>query len=295
MMETSKNSTPSKGASEPHSSTGAAPTIKHILVPTDFSANATSALDYALSLAESFGADLTLLKARESRTRADMLIDMDKILERDDKTAMEGLLKGLRDRVGSETKLRTETLPGRASELIAAVARREHVDLIVMGTQGSSALANVYLGSTAAKVIRETAIPVIVVPSGTGSVRLDSIGLAIEDEKILDNVDLTVVQALVGKGEAEIVALHVGGETVLHHKAAIEKRFEGASVRMLSAEHDGNFERSLNALVVQSGIGLLCMARGQHTFFGDLLGKSATLQEVFSCPVPLLALRLREP
>ena len=52
---------------------------------------------------------------------------------------------------------------GRAGELIAALATAEKVDLIVMGTHGHSALANVVLGSVTSGVLARCKVPVLLI------------------------------------------------------------------------------------------------------------------------------------
>lgn len=59
--------------------------------------------------------------------------------------------------------LRTAHCSGHAAEVIAEFAQAENVDLIVMGTHGSSALVNVVLGSVATGVIARCKLPVLLV------------------------------------------------------------------------------------------------------------------------------------
>jgi nucleotide-binding universal stress UspA family protein len=54
-------------------------------------------------------------------------------------------------------------LIGRVAETIVGFARRRRCDLIIMGTRGRSALANLLLGSVATKVIHLAQIPVTLV------------------------------------------------------------------------------------------------------------------------------------
>jgi nucleotide-binding universal stress UspA family protein len=52
---------------------------------------------------------------------------------------------------------------GDAARRIAAVARDEHFDLVIMGSHGHGALANVVLGSVATQVLATTSAPVLLV------------------------------------------------------------------------------------------------------------------------------------
>ena len=52
---------------------------------------------------------------------------------------------------------------GHAADAIAAIAEKDKVDLIVMGTHGHSALGNVILGSVASGVLARSKLPVLLI------------------------------------------------------------------------------------------------------------------------------------
>lgn len=60
-------------------------------------------------------------------------------------------------------KVRVTHATGYPAEAIAAVAKAENPDLIVMGTHGHSALANLVLGSVASGVLARCEVPVLLV------------------------------------------------------------------------------------------------------------------------------------
>lgn len=60
----------------------------------------------------------------------------------------------------------TRALVGHASETIAAVADKDEVDLIVMGSHGHGALASLILGSCTAGVLARTRKPVLLLRAG---------------------------------------------------------------------------------------------------------------------------------
>ena len=52
---------------------------------------------------------------------------------------------------------------GNPAEVILEVSKEKNCDLIVMGTHGRGALADVVMGSTARRVVRRSPTPVLVV------------------------------------------------------------------------------------------------------------------------------------
>ena len=60
-------------------------------------------------------------------------------------------------------KVREAVVHGSADEAIAALARTERPDLVVMGSHGHSALGNMVLGSVATGVLARCDVPVLLI------------------------------------------------------------------------------------------------------------------------------------
>ena len=54
-------------------------------------------------------------------------------------------------------------LNGEPAEIIVRTAKEQNCDLIVMGTHGHGGITDVLIGSTAKRVVRQSAIPVLVI------------------------------------------------------------------------------------------------------------------------------------
>jgi len=73
------------------------------------------------------------------------------------------LLVAIRELRKARVEYHAQWTVGDPASRIAAYARKERVDLIVTGSHGHGALANLALGSVATKVIALSKIPVLVV------------------------------------------------------------------------------------------------------------------------------------
>jgi nucleotide-binding universal stress UspA family protein len=139
--------------------------IKRILVPIDFSDYSKSTIDFASIIAERFAATLILVHVIESFpysvTDTLQLVEHRKALETLARTLLHNLSDDLRSR---NLAVKTHLVWGNPSREILAKARREKVDLIVMGTHGRTGLPHLVLGSVAEKTIRLSRIPVLTVP-----------------------------------------------------------------------------------------------------------------------------------
>lgn len=143
---------------------------RNILVPTDFSANAGVALDYAVALAAKLDARVHLVHVMGAPIisgdyavdPASMVVGVtdDVQLELDRLVAAHGKAAAF----GPAT-LRT----GDAQGVIHAVAAEVDADLIVMGSQGRRGLSRLLLGSVAESVARTAACPVLLVREGAAT------------------------------------------------------------------------------------------------------------------------------
>jgi len=129
-----------------------------ILVPLDGSPLAERALRPATELAGRLHAELVLLRVVEQTGTED---------------ASESYLRGLREHMGSALsgdRVRARVLSGSPADEIARAVQALDVDLIVMSTHGRSGLERVVLGSTTAKTLEQSTIPLVVIgPKATES------------------------------------------------------------------------------------------------------------------------------
>jgi nucleotide-binding universal stress UspA family protein len=140
------------------------PSIARILIPTDFSEAADHALAWAIMQGRTFGADVTVLHVVPSHLHFGALgfaDDTDGNPEKERERLEAHVAAHLGD---SGLKVRSLIEVGEPAIKIREVARRDQIDLIVMGTHGVSRLEDLLFGSVTEKVVHHTGCPVLVVP-----------------------------------------------------------------------------------------------------------------------------------
>lgn len=130
--------------------------ICRILLPTDFSAAANAAVEYAERLAVCTGASLLVLTVQQS-WGSDASSD-----ESNDQ--MQRMLEEIRSRVPS-VPVEQLVHGGAPGEVICWIAQERACDQIVMGTHGRTGILNLLMGSTAEYVVRHARCLVLTVPS----------------------------------------------------------------------------------------------------------------------------------
>lgn len=124
--------------------------IRQILFPTDFSDVSAVAGRAAADLVRQLGARLHVLHVVPPVT---------------DPTPAPKALRAVLDNLGSGLSVVSEVASGLAARQIVAYARRNGIDLIVMGTHGRTGVSHVLLGSVAEAVVRRAPCLVLTVPA----------------------------------------------------------------------------------------------------------------------------------
>jgi len=136
---------------------------QHVLVPIDFSPYADQALVYAIEVAKSLNAYLTLLHVLQvPLVVGDSEAVLNASLESLEAEAEQGLQAALERIRQAALKGESVMVAGVPFQTIVQVARDQHADLIVMGTHGRTGLTHILIGSVAEKVVRLAPCPVLV-------------------------------------------------------------------------------------------------------------------------------------
>jgi nucleotide-binding universal stress UspA family protein len=143
--------------------------LKNILVATDFSIEAESALTYGRTLARTFDATLHLLHVADNiylHLGSEIVVPSPELQTDLEEAARKRLHALLVD--NDPVPLRTHPIIVVSSSPALAImeyARQVNADLIVMGTHGRSAFAHLLMGSVAERVVRTAPCPVLTVRS----------------------------------------------------------------------------------------------------------------------------------
>ena len=168
--------------------------MKKILVPVDFSTPSENAMKVAAGLAKRNDAQLVVLHVIEL---AETLFGSEQFNVDDEqivffmKMAKKRFAKFLDKDYLKEIDYKDMVDIGPTSKYISEYAANENVDMIVMGSTGVSGLEEVLIGSNTEKIVRTSAVPVLVVKKKMEDLSINNVVFAsdfdIESLKAYEN------------------------------------------------------------------------------------------------------------
>lgn len=222
--------------------------LRSIVAATDFSAFSERVVQRAARIAKQHGSAMHLLHiVRPLELYPSLTLTQDEFSRHDEdlqhaeRTRLQAIATGIADEFGIQVE--TATRLGRAHTEIAAFADEVAADLVVVGARGENTLMDLFLGSTAARLMRVVHRPVLIVRKPAA----EPYG------KVLAAVDFSplsaavVDYAVVLASGAEVEALHVQGTEVEHRLR--RAKYEQVDIADWVARLRGEAERQLDALL----------------------------------------------
>jgi nucleotide-binding universal stress UspA family protein len=225
-----------------------------VLCPLDFSESSRTSLGYAGAIAGHFASRLTLLAVNDpllgeaaelAAGPAHLVDDTVREMEKFFRETFKQKPAGLDD-------VRLEVATGKPAPEILRISREQNSELIVMGSHGATGFRKLFFGSTTERVLRETAVPVLVTPGGHPPRTGDELRKAVR--RILAPVDLTAATARQLSIVAEI-ARAIDVPLVLLHVIEPVRSMVSTQARVpkIEAERRYRAERELEQAIASLG------------------------------------------
>ena len=274
--------------------------MKKILVPTDFSACADKALSYALNISKKAGAEIILLHVcdlfdiRTSKNK-DLLMEHNRLVTSDLNRKLDRYKKTA---VSESIKLTTMLYSGQVVQTILAVAGEAAVDLIVMGSQGSTCLKSSLMGMNATKVLARTNVPVITVPSAYQWTDPKKILVAANEAETESH--LAPVTELGKLLDAEVITVAISSErdesaeifeSVSPLKETSSGAFKSAGAKGLHLTGN-NFDSVMNDFISKENIDLLVMFHHERNIIDKIFNANKTKKLEYHGAIPMMSIRI---
>ncbi len=264
--------------------------MKKILLPTDFSENAQKAIDYALYLFEKEPCTFYLLHGYYSAPSA----PGNKMTAQKD---LERLIETLRTKNNPKHSFEPIFETDSVINLVNKTVINNEVDLVFMGTKGSSAVRQRFIGGNTTDVLRHlVACPVVAVPDGYDYSLPVEMVFATDFKHSFKKPEIMPLITVSKLWNSKLTIVHIQAEKELgdgqkqnkeqlkNHLKSIKSGFKEIPMKDTIAGTLRNFERE------NPEIGLVALLKTRHGYFQKLLREPVVRNMVFQTEVPLLVL-----
>jgi nucleotide-binding universal stress UspA family protein len=267
-----------------------------ILCPTDFSAGARRAAEFAADLAKAWNAPLVLVHAYEVPQSENLALA--RLLEEVKLRTVESLQKEAKRLEGHGVQIRTEALYGNVVSVVKELVEDDpwHT-FVVMGTRGASGFAQELFGTNASALMHRLPCPVWVVPEEAPKVLPKRIALAVDGllEPATDGAFANAV--VLGKRlGARVEAVHIHSDGEKPHVDWPEKeqriRAHGLPVEVRRAPE---VEEGLLRFLAETESDALAFIARKHHWLLEMGHRSVSNALVFRAQQPLLVMHEDRP
>ncbi len=274
-----------------------------ILLPTDFSKNAWNAISYATDLFKDKECEFYILNLFTVRGYAleNMMVPEPGELEyqREKKKSEEGLAKILdmlsfRD---PNEKHSFYTL-SQFNSLLAGlkdIVEKKDIDMVVMGTKGSTNASGVVFGSNAISIMENLRnCPVMAVPEEARFGTLKEIVFPTSYKTHFKRRELQYLTGIAKQTGATICIVHVATDDALNalqenNKQLLEECFEEVDYTFHTL-HGSSTSEAVRYFVESRDSDMIAFINKKHTFFGSLLSRPMVKEIGMYSKVPIMAL-----
>ncbi|MFA6059127.1 MAG: universal stress protein [Taibaiella sp.] len=270
--------------------------MKTIIVPTDFSAVALNAAEYAADLALQLHAELKLIHVVQMPL---VILDVPVPVENYDASiedatiSMDKLEIRLQQRTKNKVPISGSVVDGSFRTQVMAMMKSEADVWIVMGTTGTGAVDALIFGSYTLLAAREFNRPLIIVPPEARFRKIENMGLACDMKHVSETIPFNAISKLFYDLRARLIVLYVskpnenmypsvlaGAKSVQINLARLHP-----DIRIVTNENVGD---GIVNFVHKEAIDLLLLVPKERNFLESLFHKSITKDMVLHPKVPIM-------
>lgn len=278
--------------------------MNNILVPIDFSENSLHALDIALKMASKSKAKMHLLHVnmmlayQVAFPEYPTMTEIEAVQYLDEaKMKMNNLkVKLIAQPENANISIETDVISGFLHPVLEEIIGEKQIDLIVMGTKGTTNSNSLFVGSNTEKVIRNSPCPVLVIPAASGTFFLETVVFSstLTQEQLPAFKQLALLQQLFNFEVKILYMKNPGGfQNVVETEQALYKLASVAGLeysQVFTAPIALDEEKMILDFAQKEEADLIVMATHQRKGFSHLLFGSLTENTANHSNIPVLSI-----
>jgi nucleotide-binding universal stress UspA family protein len=260
--------------------------MKNILVPVGSTENGVNNLKYAVNFATMSGATVYLINIYKVYSKAGGMTKVTQVAMEDHQAQLDEVLRRV-DTQGVEVV--AKPIKGDPMEGIARISKQLNIDLIILSPQSVDIKDEVYLGSVTGKLVKQTDIPMLIVPRDYLFRKAESILLAVKRTSFEKENVLNPLEDLMKIFSAKLNVLKVKTPDAMEGDDVMNPQLKGMMSSYTETENATIYQGVLEHFQSHNP-DILCVLRRKRGFFKKLFESNAILKKDFYTSKPLLVL-----
>ena len=261
--------------------------MKNILVPVNAISTGLTNLRYAVNLASMSGAKVYLVNTYKEFSKVGNLTKVNQLIIEDSEELLDRVVAQV-DTKGVEVM--PISIKGDPFEGIIRVSHQLEIDLIILSPQSIEIADEIYLGNITGKIVKQTDIPILIVPKDYIFRKAEVILLAFKNGHLEDPSVLEPLKQLAHYFSAKINLLFVKTPDVAHAAQYIDPALHELKSSLTETQNATIFQGILEHFQ-SNHPDILCVFRRKRGFFEKLWEKNAIIKRDFHTTKPLLVLQ----
>jgi nucleotide-binding universal stress UspA family protein len=264
--------------------------MKNILVPVGSKESGLNNLKYAVNFAAITGARVYVINIYKEFSKVAGLTKVNQLMIDDSEDILDSLLSQV-DTKGVEVI--AKPIKGDPFDAIKRISNLLNIDLLILSPQSIEIKDEVYLGAVTGKIVKQTDIPLLIVPRDFLFRKADSILVAFKRGYFEKENVIAPLQTLANLFSAQVHLLQVKTPDVIGDDTPLGRDLVNIQSSLTTTENATIFQGVLEHFQSHNP-DMLCVVRRKRGFFKKLWEKNVVLKKEFHTSKPLLVLRGQE-
>lgn len=264
--------------------------MKNILVPLGASSTAVDTLQYAIDLAEQTDANVYVISVFQEFSKVGGLSKVNTLLKEDSENRIERALKEVNHK---DVSVIAHPIKGEVVEGVRRFNKHVPVDLMILSPRSNSLSDEVYLGKTTGRLVKETNIPVLVVPDGAVFTPPKKILMAFKNGVFTKKSMLGPLPKFIKYFGTNLDLLHVKTPETTPDMEVVSGKLQKLQNSYTRTENATTYQGVLEHFQAHNP-DMICVVRRKRGFFKKLWEKDAVFKREFYTTKPLLILGVQQ-
>lgn len=260
--------------------------MKNILVPVGSTENGINNLKYAVNFASLSGGKVYLINIYKEFSKVGSITKVNQLMIDENTKQLDDVISAV-NTIGVEVI--AKPIKGNPFDGIKRVSKQFDIDLIVVSPQSIEINDKTYLGNITGKLVKQTEIPMLIVPQNYLFRKFDSILVAFKNGQFEKQHVLSPLQDMARIFKSKINLLHVITPEATAECKEIDTDLLAMKNSLTITKNATTFQGVLEHFQSHNP-DMLCVIRRKRGFFKKLWENNKVLKRDFHTSIPLLVL-----